>query len=156
VLRQELTAVGREMLWRRLGGEAVSFRPLETPGQACGGIKASPRQVVVGADGDLYPCAPMVGEDRDTGPEAALRIGHVRDEAASIRAAVSRDGAGCGDGRSCACAAYLETGSRAALGPNALWFQRLCMDIGQATAAGLAATQEKEAEEAAPAPPRKR
>src|SRR5262249_49138060 len=81
VLKEELVALGRELLRRRLelrrrvlSEEAaprtiVEFLPFRTDagaGVACGAGPRS-RKVVVGTGGNLYPCAPMVGEDRDRG-----------------------------------------------------------------------------------------
>jgi hypothetical protein len=79
----------------------------------------------------------MVGEDRDDGREAALRIGHLDDGARVIAGSVSRRGAGCDAGKACACAAYLETGDREVAGPNGLWYARLCDELGTAAATGL-------------------
>ncbi|MBI2898462.1 MAG: radical SAM protein [Deltaproteobacteria bacterium] len=155
-LREELVAVGWEMLARRLRGEAVSFQPFEAGIRNVDRVRAaasispvrcgSPRsplrgQVVVGATGNLYPCAPMVAEDRDEGPEAALRLGHVRDEVETIVSRTVRDGAGCGDGRTCACAAWLETGDRRTGGPNGQWFGQVCAGLGAAIGAALATGQ---------------
>jgi uncharacterized protein len=139
-LQEELVSVGRQVLWHRLRGEQVVFKPFEesAPTSRTEASVPQPRQVVVGAEGHLYPCSPMVGEDRDTGPEANMRIGHLADGPAAIHERVEKDGAGCGGGRSCACAAYLETGDRRALGPNARWFARVCADIGTAIDAALA------------------
>jgi uncharacterized protein len=156
-LREELVAVGREQLRRHLAGQEVLFQPFEVGmraqrrtaarllagqpdpptgcAQAHDGSKRA--QVVVATTGHLYPCGPMVGEDRDDGPEATLRLGHLDAGVASIVAAVAERGAGCGDGEGCACAAYLETGDRLTGGPNGLWFARVCEQIGRATAAGI-------------------
>jgi len=148
ILQQQLIAVGRELLQRRLDlrrrvrdvpaavAEAlpvVDFEPFMPRGQGCG---PSRQQIVVGTSGNLYPCAPMVGEDRDAGPEAALRIGHVSDGAAAI---ASRCSDGCASGGSCACAAYLETGDPTTGGENGIWYARVCREIGSAVTAGLAA-----------------
>src|SRR5262249_53327344 len=151
VLRRELVALGRELLVRRLdlprqvrdlpawAAESLpiaQFEPFVARAADSGGACAARRQVVVGTSGNLYPCAPMVGEDRDGGPEAALRIGHVSDGAAAI---APRCDDGCASGGSCACAAYLETGDPTCGGENGLWFARVCQEIGAAVAAGLAA-----------------
>ncbi|HEV8323658.1 MAG TPA: radical SAM protein [Myxococcota bacterium] len=167
-LRDELTAVGREQLARLLRRATVSFQPFEaglrdaasggaraldaaavgTSAVRCGTARSPLRgQVVVGTGGHLYPCSPMVGEDRDAGPEAAMRIGHLADGAAALVARVVRDGAGCGDGRACACAAYLETGDRASGGANGLWFGRLCAELGAAVGVALAEARRRVAEE---------
>jgi uncharacterized protein len=163
-LREELQAIGLELLARRLRGEAVSFQPFDAGLCASGGIDRGPDvrardldraasaispsrcgaarsrlrgQLVVGATGHLYPCAPMVGEDRDDGAEARQRIGHIRNEVHAIVARVVSDGAGCGDGRACACAAYLETGDRTTGGPQGVWFGKVCAELGAAVGAGL-------------------
>jgi hypothetical protein len=138
-LHEELVAVGRQVLWHRLRGEQVVFKPFEGGAPASQPIAFIPglRQVVVGTEGHLYPCSVMVGEDRDSGPEASLRIGHLADGAAAILERVEKDGAGCGGGSGCACAAYLETGDRRTLGPSARWFAQVCADIGTAINASL-------------------
>jgi len=59
-------------------------------------------------------------------------------EAVNLRTVVLRDGEGCGDGRRCACAAWLETGDPTTTGPNGLWFGRLSAEIGKAIAQALA------------------
>jgi hypothetical protein len=107
--------------------------------------------VVVATGGNLYACAPMVGEDRDDGPEAALRLGHLDD--GDVVAAVAAKGTSCGAGKGCACAAYLETGNPATPGDNQRWFSRLCRELGAALAAGLA---EGRRVEAPIEPPRRR
>jgi hypothetical protein len=107
------------------------------PRPAAAPAAARRAQVVVATGGNLYPCAPMVGEDRDDAPGAALRIGHLGDGAGAIAERVARDGAGCDRGGGCACAAYLETGDRAAAGPNGRWFGDVCAKFGIAIAAAL-------------------
>jgi uncharacterized protein len=149
-LQRQLVAVGRELLRRRLDLRrrvldepihvaerlpVVDFEPFAPRGGAGAACGPARRQVVVGTRGNLYPCAPMVGEDRDGGPEAALRIGHVTDGATAIAA---RCDAGCSDGGACACAAYLETGDPDRGGEGGLWFARVCREIGAAVAAALA------------------
>lgn len=151
VLQRQLVAVGRELLARRLELRRrvreipaalvetlpiVEFEPLVARGDGGGACAPERRQVVVGTSGNLYPCAPMVGEDRDVGPEAALRIGHIRDGAEAIAPRCEEN---CGSGGTCACAAYLETGDPTTGGENGLWFARVCREIGAAVVAGLAA-----------------
>jgi hypothetical protein len=87
-------------------------------------------QLVVATSGNLYPCAPMVGEDRDEGPEAALRIGHIDEGREVILASLAARGAGCHDGEGCACAAYLETGNRFEGGPLGHWYGIVCARFG--------------------------
>ncbi len=144
-LREQLWAVASEMVARRQRGEAALFEPFAPAlrrGRAARGpalpARRERQQVVVATEGNLYPCAPMVGEDRDAGPEAALRLGHLDDGSVKIASAVSRGGAGCdAGGKACACAAYLETGNRDTAGPNGLWYGRLCDELGAAAAAAL-------------------
>lgn len=143
-LREELLAVSYELLARRLRGEQVTFQPFEAGmrrerakrGTVCPS-PAKRRQVTVATGGNLYPCAPMVGEDRDDGPEAALRLGHLGDGAERVRERIDARGAGCGDGKGCACAAYLETGDRDVQGPNGRWFAAVCEALGAALATEL-------------------
>jgi uncharacterized protein len=145
-LREQLWAVASEMVARRQRGEPALFEPFAAAlrrGRAQRGPAVPARrerqQIVVATEGNLYPCAPMVGEDREVGPEAALRIGHLDDGAARIAGQVSRRGAGCdAGGKACACAAYLETGDRDTAGPNGLWYGRMCDELGTAAAAALA------------------
>ena len=143
-LREQLWAVASEMVARRQRGEAALFEPF-AGAMRRGRVHRGPavpagrdrQQVVVATEGNLYPCAPMVGEDRDAGPEAALRLGHLDDGSLKITSAVSKGGAGCDSGKGCACAAYLETGDRKTAGPNGLWYGRLCDELGGAAAAAL-------------------
>jgi uncharacterized protein len=166
VLQRQLVAVGRDLLGRRLELrrrvreipaalvetlQVVEFEPFTPRGGGCAAAPAR-NQVVVGTSGNLYPCAPMVGEDRDDGAEAALRIGHVTDGAAAI---APRTGDGCASGGTCSCAAYLETGDPTTGGENGLWFARVCREIGAAVVAGLAADAPHPIIVAAP-PPRRR
>ncbi len=153
-LREQLVSIGWEMLARRMRGEDVSFRPFEAGMRAQTGaaVPASKRvKVVVGTSGHLYPCAPMVGEDRDDGPEAALRIGHVAQEPATIRAAASTYGVRCENGKGCQCASYLETGSRYTPGRMGRWYGLVCEEIGRTIAESLARHRA-----APPAAPRRR
>lgn len=146
-LGRELVAIGREQLARTLRGRPVSFQPFDVgmrlqregaPSGCSAGHRGTKRaQIVVGTTGHLYPCAPMVGEDRDDGPEAALRIGHVKDGPEAVVERIAQRGAGCADGTGCACAAYLETGDRDSGGPLGLWYARACSEIGRATQAAL-------------------
>jgi MoaA/NifB/PqqE/SkfB family radical SAM enzyme len=149
-LQEELKAAAREQLARRMAGHQVSFEPFEpglndwaaTRSGTCMGGESSPEvvereQIVVSTRGTLYPCAPMVGEDRDQGREAALRLGHIDDGASVIAARVRQQGAGCDRGGACACAAYLETGDRYSGGKMGLWFGAACAELGKAVAAGL-------------------
>ena len=157
-LREQLLAVCGELVARRARGQRAVFVPLEAgmrnererarrrsllgiapvTAAACGGIPEKRWQIVVGTTGNLYPCAPMVGEDRDDGPEAALRLGHLDDGASAIGKTVNRRGAGCGDGKGCACAAYLETGNRDTPGANGAWYARVCEHLGAAIVIALA------------------
>ncbi|HLU68093.1 MAG TPA: radical SAM protein [Kofleriaceae bacterium] len=140
-LREQLWAVATEMVVRRRRGEGALFDPfapaLRRAAAPARAAAAPRRQVVVATGGHLYPCAPMVGEDRDGGPEAALRIGHLDDGGPAIARAVTARGAGCDSGKGCACAAYLETGDRSTAGPNGLWYGRLCDELGAAAAGAL-------------------
>ena len=145
-LREQLWAVTSEMVARRQRGEQALFEPFagamrrgRGPRDPALPARRERQQIVVATEGNLYPCAPMVGEDRDGGAEAALRIGHLDDGAASIARQVARRGAGCDvGGKACACAAWLETGDRDTAGPNGLWYGRLCDELGTAAAAALA------------------
>jgi uncharacterized protein len=145
-LREQLWAVAGELVARRQRGEPALFEPFAGAMRRARGagvpLRRERQQVVVATGGNLYPCAPMVGEDREDGPEAALRLGHLDDGAVRIAGQVSRGGAGCDSGKACACAAYLETGSRATAGPNGLWYGRLCDELGGAAAAALARKHE--------------
>jgi len=142
-LREQLVSTGWELLARRLRGEDVSFKPFERGMQAFAAAaepdaaRPERRKVVVATSGNLYPCAPMVGEDRDAGPEAALRLGHLDDGPAAIAAAVAREGVACERGKGCQCAAYLETGSRYRPGPMGRWYAQVCREIGRTLAESL-------------------
>ena len=150
VLREELVSIGWEMLARRVKGDVVSFKPFErgmtwfAPGATP--KRAAPRaKVVVGTSGHLYPCAPMVGEDRDGGATASLRLGHLDEGPEAILAAVKRDGVSCDRGGKCQCAAYLETGDRYTSGRMGNWYARVCAEIGEAIAESLAKQPKKPA-----------
>ncbi len=143
-LREQLWSVAAEMVARRQQGEPAVFEPFApalrralpaSRGRAIARVRRA--QVVVATGGNLYPCAPMVGEDRDGGPEATLRLGHLDDGSDEVARRVAARGAGCDAGGACACAAYLETGDRAVAGPVGLWYGRLCGEIGEAAAAAL-------------------
>ncbi len=138
-LAEQLWAVGTEMLARRLGGERAGFDPF-MPGyrralRAQSRDSGSRPQIIVATGGNLYPCALMVGEDRDAGREASVRLGHLSNGSRRITERVGERGAGCGDGRSCACAAYLETGERDTPGPVARWYARICDEVGWSSGA---------------------
>jgi len=141
-LREQLVSTGWELLARRMRGEDVSFKPFERGMRAFAeAAETAPapqrRKVVVATSGNLYPCAPMVGEDRDAGREAELRLGHIDDGPTAIAAAVSRDGVACERGKGCQCAAYLETGSRYRPGTMGRWYGRVCTEIGRTLAESL-------------------
>ena len=159
-LGRELVAIGRQQLARTLRGARVSFQPFELGmGQqragASSGCSVGHRgdkrlQLVVATSGNLYPCAPMVGEDRDEGPEAALRLGHLNDGPRRVLESIAQGGAGCAEGSGCACAAYLETGDRESGGPLGLWYARACTEIGRATQAALDCHEVRTALDAGP------
>ena len=119
--------------------------PWSAPGSSCstGSGPARRLQVVVATTGNLYPCAPMVGQDEDDGPEAALRIGHIDDGLAALAAGLRAESAICRDGRECACAAYLETGDRTLGGPVGVWFGQLSDKLGRAVGAGYFADRHR-------------
>jgi hypothetical protein len=136
--------VAWEQLARRLRGETAMFDPFAAgirSGSRSGAAAIRPpakrSQIAVATGGNLYPCSPMVGEDRDTGRECAVRLGSLSDGADAILSRVRADGVGCSDGKNCACAAYLETGDRTMAGPNGLWMGQVCRELGQAIARGL-------------------
>jgi uncharacterized protein len=141
-LREQLVSIGWELLARRLRGEEGTFEPFEREIRArtSGGTAAAPprSRVVVATSGNLYPCAPMVGEDRDGGREAALRLGHLDDGLDAIAARVSCDGARCEKGGGCECSAYLETGDRKTPGAMGRWYGAVCQQIGATIAEALA------------------
>jgi uncharacterized protein len=134
-LREQLVSIGWELLARKLRGEPGTFQPFE---RAMAGGRASAKRnaVVVATSGRIYPCAPMVGEDRIGGPESGVCIGHIDDGARAIALAVERDGVRCANG-SCACAAYLETGDRNTAGPIGQWYGAVCAQIGASIAEQL-------------------
>lgn len=143
-LRDQLVSIGWELLARRLRGEDVSFLPFDKGMREfheAAEPTASPtprRKVVVATSGNLYPCAPMVGEDRDDGPEAELRLGHLDEGLVAIRAAVAAEGVACESGKGCQCAAYLETGNRTTPGQIGRWYGLVCREIGSTLAESLA------------------
>ncbi len=144
-LREQLVSIGWELLARRMRGEDVSFRPFEAGmrefherAEITPSAREPHAKVVVATTGNLYPCAPMVGEDRDDGPEAALRLGHVDMAPDAIGAAVSTDGVACEKGKGCQCAAYLETGSRYTAGQMGRWYGTVCGEVGRTIAESLA------------------
>ncbi len=145
-LREQLVSIGWELLARRMRGEDVSFVPFE-PGMrelevslAAAPVRGPRAKLVVGTSGHLYPCAPMVGEDRDAGPEARLRLGHLDDGPERILSAVRAQGVACEKGKGCQCAAYLETGDRYTAGRIGGWYGRVCREIGRTVAEALART----------------
>jgi uncharacterized protein len=151
-LQKELVATGRAELRRRLDGKAGVFEPFEAGMRAagCAGSAVAQRLgVVVGTRGHLYACAPLVGEDRDDGPESKQRVGHLDDGAQAIVAHAEADRGSCGDGKRCACAAYLETGDPTVAGPNGRWFAAACQSVGAAIASGLAEADKHRADAAA-------
>lgn len=159
-LREQLFAVASELIARRGRGEAVEFEPL-TPAirrvlepRRAGRARAPRAQVVVAPSGRLYPCAPMVGEDREDGREAAVRLGHLDDGPRAIAKQITCDGAGCDDGGGCACAAWLETGDRTRGGRNGLWWAALCQQLG--TQAGQAIAAQRPLRPSVEAPSRRR
>ncbi|MEC7523698.1 MAG: radical SAM protein [Myxococcota bacterium] len=144
-LREQLVSIGWEMLARRLRGEEVWFHPFEAGMRelevSLSAAPSAPRaKLVVGTSGHLYPCAPMVGEDRDAGPEARLRLGHLDDGPAQILEAVRARGVACEKGKGCQCAAYLETGDRYTPGRVGRWYGQVCREIGRTVAEALART----------------
>jgi uncharacterized protein len=153
-LDEQLTAIAAEQLGRWTRGQFVAFEPFDVGLRTATGtqkkLSAKKRkQVVVATGGNLYPCAPMVGEDNDSGPEAALRMGHLNNGPESIINTIKSRGAGCGDGKGCACAAYLETGDRDKAGPNGMWYAKTCRRMGGAVATGYAAWRKKNEKPAA-------
>jgi uncharacterized protein len=133
----QLEGVARLLLGRLLRGEEVAFDPfgslsVEDPlpdGNAVPAstlrpsLRAERARVVVATGGNLYGCAPLVGEDRDAGPEAALRLGRLSEGPAAAIAAVRARGAAACESGHCACAAYLETGDPQRTGPVRRWFE---------------------------------
>jgi len=145
-LREQLVSIGWELLARRMRGEDVRFQPFDAGMREFHQRAEPPRRsaeparakVVVGTTGNLYPCGPMVGEDRDDGPEAELRLGHIDMDPAAIKAAVTTDGVACEKGKGCQCAAYLETGSRYTAGAMGRWYGTVCREVGATIAESLA------------------
>ncbi|MCB9558542.1 MAG: radical SAM protein [Deltaproteobacteria bacterium] len=152
MLREQLILVGRELLSLRLRERRIHFQPFDgaiehqlnahphrAPSCVVGhnSESQSRRSVVVATSGNLYPCAPMVAEDRDDGPEAKLRVGHLDQGAAAIVERLVPKGSDCGE-KGCACAALLETGDRESGGPIGLWYGEICRTIGTAVGSSLA------------------
>lgn len=151
-LRRELTDIARAQLAHRLFGRHVCFEPFDAglkptlraasgpegpgPHPLAGqgpyreAAPAPKNQVVVATSGNLYPCAPMVGEDNDEGPEAALRLGHLDEGVAALMQRLQNGGVHCEGEEGCACAAYLETGNRRIGGPIGHTFGELCQQLG--------------------------
>lgn len=153
-LREQLESIGWELVARRLRGEKAVFEPFEGgmrrgSTNATGYAQESRSKLVVATTGHLYPCAPMVGEDRDEGPEATLRLGHLDQGADAALEAVAQEGVQCDKGGRCECAAYLETGDRETSGPMGQWYASVCQVVGFAVAESLANSP-------APAKPRPR
>ena len=151
-LREQLESIGWEMLARRLRGEDTSFKPFERGMRQPDPSRPNQKRnkVVVATTGNLYPCAPMVGEDRNDGREAALRLGHIDDGAPTIQLSVASEGVACESGRGCECAAYLETGDRTTLGRMGRWYGLVCQEMGASLRESLAQHQDM------PPPRRKR
>ncbi|MCC6999699.1 MAG: radical SAM protein [Deltaproteobacteria bacterium] len=147
-LRAQLLEVGAELVSQRAAGREVRFTPLaDAIGEAAPGRRLGKRpQVVVATRGDLYPCSPMVGEDRDDGPEAALRIGHVDQPFEDIVRRVFADGLHCSTKGECACASYLETGDMRRMGDMGAEWKRMRRDIGLVVGAMLRPEHEHEHE----------
>ncbi len=134
LLRQQLLEVGAELVrWRREGREVVFAPVMDAVGEVVPELRRVKRpHVVVATRGDLYPCSPMVGEDRDDGPEAALRIGHLRDDLGEIVRRVFAEGLHCSKQGECACASYMETGDVKGLGPVGVEWRRMRREVGLA------------------------
>jgi uncharacterized protein len=137
-LREQLVSIGWELLARRLRGEDGTFEPFEREikAHASGGSAAAPprAKVVVATGGNLYPCAPMVGDDH----EKTTCIGHLDDGPEKIASIVRNEGASCGKGSACECASYLETGDRKTPGQMGRWYGAVCAQIGATIADALA------------------
>lgn len=142
-LRVQLLEVGAELVRQRGAGREVRFAPLaDAIGEAAPRLRQGKRpQVVVATRGDLYPCSPMVGEDRDGGPEAALRIGHVDQPFEDIVKRVFADGLHCSTKGECACASYLETGDMRRMGDMGAEWKRMRREIGLVVGGMLAAPE---------------
>jgi len=149
LLREQLLDVAAELVRRRRDGAPVTFAPLaEGLAEVLGDepLEAKRPQVVVGTSGHLYPCSPMVGEDRDAGPEAELRLGHVAEPGAAIVSRVFSQGLHCSRKSDCACANYLETGDPDHVGPIGDGWRRMCIEVGVAAGRTLRADQRADAE----------
>lgn len=137
-LREQLVSIGWELLARKLRGEDGTFEPFEREikAHASGGTAAAPprAKIVVATGGNLYACAPMVGDDRAS--EAC--IGHLDLGAEKIAELVRAEGVSCGKGGACECAAFLETGDRKTPGQMGRWYGAVCAQIGATIADALA------------------
>ena len=131
-LRAELLEVGAELVRQRREGREVMFAPLaDGIGEVVPGMRRVKRpHVVVATSGNLYPCSPMVGEDRDDGPEAKLRIGHLSDPFEDIVQRVFVDGLHCSKKGECACASYMETGDMNRMGDVGSDWKRMKREVG--------------------------
>ena len=148
-LEQELLTVGWELMARRSAGRAVVFDPFGDVASGSARQRSASqepeRQVAVATSGNLYPCAPMVGDDRDTPARQRVRIGALSDGIDVIARRVEREGTRCNSGGACECAAFLETGDRGASGPMGLWYARTTREIGASIAAGIEADRRRAA-----------
>ncbi|MCC6999701.1 MAG: radical SAM protein [Deltaproteobacteria bacterium] len=132
VLREQLLEVGAELVRQRREGREVSFAPLaDAIGEVVPALRRVKRpHVVVATSGNLYPCSPMVGEDRDDGPEAALRIGHLSEPFSDIVKKVFEEGLHCSKKGECACASYMETGDMNRMGSVGADWKRMKREVG--------------------------
>lgn len=148
-LEQELLTVGWELMARHSRGERVEFDPFGD--MAAGDARqrsshaAPERQVVVATGGNLYPCAPMVGDDRDTPERQRVRMGSLADGPEAIAARVNAEGTRCNSGGACECAAFLETGDRMRGGSMGMWYGRTTREIGASISAGIEADRRRAA-----------
>jgi len=144
-LREQLLEVGAELVRQRRDGRDVVFASLSDSIAAVLPTEEKvPRRphVVVGTSGHLYPCSPMVGEDRDEGPEAALRMGHIDEPLPAIVQRVFSEGLHCSKKGDCACASYIETGSmQGGLGPVGAEWKQMCREVGGVVGRLLVADQ---------------
>ncbi len=147
-LRAELLEVGAEMVRQRREGREVSFAPLvDAIGEVVPALRRAKRpHVVVATSGNLYPCSPMVGEDRDDGPEAALRIGHLSEPFEVIVKKVFAEGLHCSKKGECACASYMETGDMNRMGDVGSDWKRMKREVGLVVGKLLGESQSGSAE----------